>query len=130
MSDRQPVQTDKKLTTAHHGKADNATTVERPRLQIRQARLSDIDALIALSRAVYAPQPSHTAPMIRGQINAFPAGQFVAEYDGQIVGHCATFVIGEDIALKPHTWAEITGNGFASRHDPQGDWLYGMEVSV
>ena len=25
---------------------------------------------------------------------------------------------------------EITGNGYASRHDPDGDWLYGMEVCV
>ncbi len=34
------------------------------------------------------------------------------------------------MALAPHTWHEITGNGFASRHDPDGDWLYGMDVSV
>ncbi len=28
------------------------------------------------------------------------------------------------------TWSQITGGGYASRHDPNGDWLYGMEVCV
>jgi GNAT superfamily N-acetyltransferase len=28
------------------------------------------------------------------------------------------------------TWDEITGNGFGSRHDPTGDWLYGYEMCV
>jgi len=32
--------------------------------------------------------------------------------------------------MKKHTWSEITGNGFASRHNINGDWLYGMEVCI
>ena len=60
----------------------------------------------------------------------FPDGQFVAEYEGRIVGYCATFRIDEAVALAPHSWNEITGGGYASRHDPNGDWLYGMEVCV
>ncbi|MCG6969423.1 MAG: bifunctional GNAT family N-acetyltransferase/carbon-nitrogen hydrolase family protein, partial [Gammaproteobacteria bacterium] len=67
---------------------------------------------------------------LTGQINNFPAGQFVIMVDDKVVGYCATFIIAEKIALKPHTWAEITGNGYASRHDPEGEWLYGMEVCV
>jgi predicted amidohydrolase/GNAT superfamily N-acetyltransferase len=47
-----------------------------------------------------------------------------------VVGYCATFIIEEKYALSPHTWTEITGNGYASRHNPDGDWLYGMEVCV
>ena len=34
------------------------------------------------------------------------------------------------LALNKHDWATITGRGYASRHDPQGDWLYGMDVCV
>ena len=34
------------------------------------------------------------------------------------------------MALAPHDWATITGNGFGSRHDPTGDWLYGIEMAV
>lgn len=100
------------------------------RLIVRQARLSDVPAVAALSRRVYAPAPWNTQRMVRSQINNFPEGQFVAELEGEIVGYCATFMIAGDIALKPHSWDEITGDGLASRHDPNGDYLYGMEISV
>lgn len=102
----------------------------QPKLVIRTAEISDAPALAALSRAVYGEANAYNEGMIRGQINNFPDGQFVAEYEGDIVGHCATFIIGEDVALAPHSWMEITGGGFASRHDPDGDYLYGMEVNV
>ena len=68
--------------------------------------------------------------MLQGQQTHFPEGQFVVEYEGKIVGFCATFRINEAVALAPHTWMQITGGGFASRHDAKGDWLYGMEIVV
>ncbi len=102
----------------------------KPKLIVRRAKLQDAAAIADLGRKVYAPAPSFTSRMIKGQINNFPEGQFVAEYDGEIVGHVATFIISGEVGLKPHTFDEITGNGYASRHDPEGDYLYGMEVSV
>ncbi len=108
-------------TTARHA--------NQPKLVVRQATIGDVPAIYALSQRVYG-RLGLTPDMIRGQLNHFPQGQFVAEYEGQIVGHCATFRISEKVGLQPHSWKEITGNGFASRHDPKGDYLYGMEVCV
>ena len=102
----------------------------RHTLAVRPAKLSDVPALAALSRRIYAPAPWNTQRMVRSQIVAFPDGQCVAELDGEIVGQCATFIIDEAAAMAPHSWDEITGDGLASRHDSNGDWLYGMEVSV
>ncbi len=68
--------------------------------------------------------------MLTGQFNRFPQGQFVVEADGKIVGHCATFIVKEELAFADHTYSEITGGGFASRHDEEGEYLYGMEVVV
>jgi predicted amidohydrolase/GNAT superfamily N-acetyltransferase len=104
--------------------------LRRARLEVRNATAGDAKDIAALSRKIYKNQPPLNEQMIRGQLNAFPEGQFVAEYQGEIVGYCATFVIGEKEALRQHSWHEITGNGFASRHDPEGEWLYGMDVSV
>lgn len=106
------------------------TAFAKPKLIVRRANANDVPRIVELGRRVYAPNPSLTARMIRGQINNFPDGQFVAEFDGRIVGHCATFIIAGEVGLKPHTWREITGNGYASRHDADGDYLYGMEISV
>ena len=102
------------------------------KLIVRNANLSDIAAITDLSSRVYAGTGMHgySEGAITGQINNFPQGQFVILVDDKVVGYCATFRISEAIGLKPHTWAEITGNGYASRHDPKGDWLYGMEVCV
>ena len=110
----------------------NALDNPRSRLRVRNATLNDIQAIVDLSNKVYGPTgiaPYTEGPVV-GQINNFPEGQFVAVVDDRVVGHCATFRIAEEIGLKTHTWTEITGNGYASRHDPQGDWLYGMEVCV
>lgn len=107
--------------------SQNAKTIN---LHIRHAKPKDIPAIVALSKKVYGSANAFTEPMLSGQISTFPQGQFVADYNGQIVGHCATFTIDGSVALAPHSWKQITGHGFASRHDPDGDYLYGMEVCV
>ncbi|MEX2353637.1 MAG: carbon-nitrogen hydrolase, partial [Gammaproteobacteria bacterium] len=96
----------------------------RSRLTVRQAQHEDIAEIVSLSNRVYAEtgMAGYSAGAIRGQLNNFPQGQFVALVNGTVVGYCATFMISEKIALGPHTWTEITGNGSASRHDPGGDW--------
>ena len=106
------------------------STAAKPKLITRNATLADVEAIAALSRRVYDDKDAATEDEIRGQINNFPEGHFVAEYEDALVGYCATFIIDEETALKPHTWMEITGGGFASRHDPDGDYLYGMDVTV
>ncbi len=100
------------------------------RLKVRNAKLSDIEGIRELCRKVYPDDRPYSAAMLRGHIHSYPEGQFVATYEDSIVGYCATFRISGDIALKPHTWKEITGSGYASRHDPDGDYLYGMDVFV
>ncbi len=105
-------------------------TAEKPKLIIRMAELEDARKISALSRKVYGKGENYTTEEVRGQINNFAEGQLVAEYEGKIVGHCATFQISEKTARRAHSWSEITGGGFAARHDPDGQILYGMEVSV
>lgn len=106
------------------------TSESRPQLVIRNAREADIPEICTLSGRIYKNQPPYTPAQIKGQINNFPEGQFVAEFQGMVVGYCATFIANADMALEPHTWDEITGDGYASRHDPDGEYLYGMEVFI
>lgn len=72
----------------------------------------------------------YTEAMLRGQLNRFPEGQLVAEYDGRVVGYCASFRVAEELALADHDWNGITAQGFAARHDDEGAYLYGLEVFV
>ncbi len=104
----------------------------RSRIQVRNARHRDVAAIAELTERAYRGTGMHgySQGALKGQLNNFPDGQFVVTADDKVVGYCATFRIAEAVGLKPHTWEEITGNGYASRHDPLGEWLYGMEVCV
>ena len=102
----------------------------KARLEIRQAKLKDVRAIGDLVRGAYDDLPAYTQGEIRGQINNYPEGCFVAKLDGEVVGYCASMRLDERVALSNHTWDEVTGNGFGSRHDPTGDWLYGYEMCV
>ncbi len=108
----------------------NQSSEGKPRLVIRNATLSDVPAIRALCAKVYTDMEPYGTDQLRGQIHNFPEGQFLAVFQDTVVGYCATFKVAERLAHGPHTWSEITGGGYASRHDPNGDWLYGMEVFV
>lgn len=100
-------------------------------LFLRTATLNDVAGICALNTKVYGESSDGLSEkMVRSQITTFPEGQFVALFNDVVVGHAATFIIDEEICLKAHSWKEITAGGYASRHDPDGDMLYGMEVCV
>ena len=99
-------------------------------LTVRVAVPGDVSGILALISRAYPGIENYSAGQVSGQINNFPEGQFVAVLDGAIVGYCASSRIDEVVALAPHDWATITGNGYGSRHDATGDWLYGIEMAV
>lgn len=100
------------------------------KLIVRPAAASDAKPIAALSTKVYGKADAFSTAQIRGLINNFPEGQVVAEYEGKIVGHCATLIVNSRQAFAPHSWAEITGGGFGRVPPDNGDVLYGMEVCV
>lgn len=103
---------------------------QKKKLVIRVAKKMDVGAILALSKQVYADLPPYTKAHLTGHINAFPDGQFVAEYEGELIGYCASIRVDEKLALQPHTWNEISGGGYGATHDPDGDYLYGIEIFV
>ncbi|NNC58974.1 MAG: GNAT family N-acetyltransferase [Erythrobacter sp.] len=105
-------------------------TRSKARLEVRPAKLSDVRAIADLVRRVYDDMPAYTHGEIRGQINNYREGCFVAKLDGKLVGYCASMRLSERVAFSDHSWDEVTGNGFGSRHNAKGDWLYGYEMCV
>nr|WP_321467454.1 bifunctional GNAT family N-acetyltransferase/carbon-nitrogen hydrolase family protein [uncultured Desulfobulbus sp.] len=111
--------------------AKRTSIPEKHRLVIRNAVAKDADAISVLTHRVYdKDMPNYTPEMIESHIRHFQEGQWVATVNEVIVGYSASFRIGGKYALKPHTWEGITGGGYATRHDENGEWLYGMDVCV
>lgn len=97
---------------------------------VRKTKFDDASAINSIVSKTYPGVPPYALDSLRAQINHFPEGQMVVEFEGQVVGYCISFIISEAEAMAPHTWKEITGSGLASRHDTLGDFLYGMDICV
>ena len=102
----------------------------KKKIIVRKSKFTDAKQINAIVAKCYPGVPPYPEDALKAQIIHFPEGQMVVEFEGTIVGFCITFVISEVVAMTPHTWKEISGSGFASRHDPLGDFLYGMDICV
>ncbi len=105
--------------------------MSKKKLIVRVASLKDLDGILAVCDKAYGSiMPSYTKAMVRGQITHFPEGHMVAEMNGEIVGYSASLKVSEKKAMRKHTWKEISGDGFGTTHDDDGDYLYGYETCV
>ncbi|MEQ8804957.1 MAG: hypothetical protein RIE16_04220, partial [Rhodospirillales bacterium] len=68
----------------------SATNDAKAKLVVRHARAADVRAVQKLYKKVYPGMSAYSSDQLRGQINNFPQGQFVATYEDEIVGYCAT----------------------------------------
>ncbi|MDQ4073191.1 MAG: GNAT family N-acetyltransferase, partial [Thermoproteota archaeon] len=70
------------------------------------------------------------ASFLRSHITIFPEGQMCAEINGEIVGSSSSLIVFLRPEHADHNWHEITGHGLFTNHNPNGDTLYGADVSV
>lgn len=101
-----------------------------PYPRVRNTRVEDIPALIALQARVYPTIPPWSQRKLREQLEVFPQGQIVVETDDGIVGCASALIVLWDDWAESHTWREITGAGTFDQHNPDGRTLYGAEVFV
>ncbi len=67
---------------------------------------------------------------LESHLRFFPEGQSVADLHGEIVGSASSLIVNLDPEYADHTWKEITANGMMTNHNPQGDSLYGADIST
>jgi ribosomal protein S18 acetylase RimI-like enzyme len=68
---------------------------------------------------------------LQSHLQIFAEGQFVAvEPDGTIVGSASTLIVSLNPEYAEHTWKEITADGMFTNHNPNGDSLYGADIST
>lgn len=97
---------------------------------VRKTCEEDIPLLIALQRHIYPDIPPWSERKLRGQLEAFPRGQLVAEGPGGLLGCASSIIVSWDDWAEPHSWKEITTSGTFENHNPLGRTLYGVEVFV
>ncbi|NCC05575.1 MAG: GNAT family N-acetyltransferase [Proteobacteria bacterium] len=101
------------------------------KLETRHLSIDDYEALRELHKRVYK---SLDTPWTQKQIalltNIFPEGQVCIEDNGKIVAVALSVIIDFSLFGDQHTYDQIVGKGTFKSHDPEGDYLYGIEVFV
>ncbi|MCB0375343.1 MAG: GNAT family N-acetyltransferase [Sinomicrobium sp.] len=61
-------------------------------------------------------------------IEVFPEGQFAVLNGDEVIG--STTTVRTRYMAEPHTFLEASGNLVLSNYDPEGEWLYGLDIGV
>ena len=63
-------------------------------------------------------------------LEVFPEGQFVITDKDHVIGMTTTMRTNFDFANYEHTFAETIAGGWLTNHNPNGDWLYGLDMGI
>jgi ribosomal protein S18 acetylase RimI-like enzyme len=104
-------------------------------LIIRNTRLDDIEKIVKLQQdsfPILARYDNIWHPEeLKSHLQIFPLGQFVVvEEDGEVVGSASTLIVTLNPEYAEHTWKGITSDGIFTDHNPNGDSLYGADIST
>lgn len=115
--------------------------LELPRIAIMNSKPWHVDSVCISLRDAYGLNVRDDCDDcfdqqdIRAHIERFPQGQFVAQLiSGPNAGNCAGMAVTMRSSRPPTApvlpWMEAIGDMLLGAHDPDGDWLYGVEVAV
>jgi GNAT superfamily N-acetyltransferase len=102
-------------------------------IRLAHSEQSHAGQLADLQHAVFptlALEVRFSTEQYRRHIALFPEGQFVALDGERVVGATTTIRLNFDFSNPGHTFAEVSGGGWLTSHDPAGDWLYGLDLGV
>jgi GNAT superfamily N-acetyltransferase len=63
-------------------------------------------------------------------LEVFPEGQFMLVADDEVIGSTTTMRTTFDFDKPCHRFRDSFGGGWLTRHEPAGDWLYGLDMSI
>jgi GNAT superfamily N-acetyltransferase len=109
-----------------------------PEVKIVNTKLEYAEQMEAMQRLIFPTLTENElihAEKYRHHVKLFPEGQLAAviEQDGKeiVVGATSSFRIKEGPnELGQHTFEEIVSENWFHKHDPNGEWLYGADMSV
>ncbi len=104
-------------------------------VKVRNTTKEDIPKIVALQKESFPLLAKYGniwhEEELSSHLGVFPEGQFVAvEPDGTVVGSASTLIVTLNPEYADHTWKEITADGMFTNHNPNGDSLYGADIST
>lgn len=101
---------------------------------IRNYTQEDFDQLIQIQAECFPPPfPSElwwNKKQLSNHVTHFQEGAICIEVNGTLAGSLTGLCVNFNPNHMEHTWEEITDNGYIKNHDPSGDTLYIVDISV
>ncbi len=101
---------------------------------IRNYKEEDFSGLIRIQQESFPPPfPSElwwNKEQLHNHVTLFPEGALCIEVNGEIAGSMTGLLVDFDPKHPNHTWEGITDNGYISNHNPNGNTLYVVDISV
>ncbi len=113
--------------TTHHSEHSNKDYI------ISSIDAKHVEELEELQRIVFPTlldeERFHAAQYLK-HIEIFPEGQLMVLFQGKVIAATSTLRYNFDMNSPYHQFSDIMGGGWLTTHQPNGAWLYGLDVSV
>jgi ribosomal protein S18 acetylase RimI-like enzyme len=103
----------------------------KPGVAVQQMQAAHSGQLGELQQIVFptlAKEEWIKADQFLHHLQIFPEGQFVITNNEQVIG--MTSCMRTNFTTAQHTFKEISAGGWFTNHNPDGDWLYGLDMGV
>ncbi len=100
------------------------------KIRLRPLSLDDYSDLVAMQELCFPGMQAWGRDQIESQLEHFPEGQLVLEYQGRLVASASSLIVDYDRYDEWHDWKRVTDGGYIRNHTPGGDTLYGIEIMV
>jgi GNAT superfamily N-acetyltransferase len=95
-----------------------------------QEHATELESLQRIVFPTLADEERLHAPQYLRHLEVFPAGQFVILSDRRVVGMTTTMRYNMDSGEHGHIFSDVFAGGWLGRHEPAGEWLYGLDLGI
>lgn len=105
---------------------------ERQKIEVRHLEIDDyLQLKNSMIKAYSNWEDTHwKEEHICSLLERFPEGQLCVVVNGQVVGSALALIVDYPKYGDEHTYMQITGDYTFDTHDPDGDYLYGIDVFI
>lgn len=101
------------------------------KLTIRNLVMDDYEDIEVIMHQAYSGMGgAWTRQEIARLLRVFPDGQICIEDKGKVVAAALTLIVDYSKIEDDHSYEDIVDDGRFSKNDPEGDYLYGIDVFV
>ncbi len=101
------------------------------KLTLRTLKASDYSDVKEIMDRVYgAMGGAWEKDQFHAMVERFPQGQICIEDRGKVVAAALSLIISYHEFGVRHTYEDIVGDGYLKNHDPDGNYIYGIDLFV